>query len=76
MKYPARLLTPFAPASSAISARNSDRKIRKPRRRSTIDFQRLSFHQLTNPSSSNSFVLSSIQNAGVSNPTHFKGNQQ
>jgi hypothetical protein len=35
----------------------------------TIDFQPLSFHQLTNPFFSNSFVLSSIQIARVSNPT-------
>ena len=38
----------------------------------TIDFQTLSHHQLTNPSSSNSFVLSSIQIPRVSNPIYFK----
>jgi hypothetical protein len=35
-----------------------------PRPSRTIDFQSLSFHKLTNPFSSNSFVFSSIQIAG------------
>ena len=69
MKYSLQPLTPSAAAQSATPDHNFDLQVRKLRLRSTIDFQRLSFHQLTNPSFSNSFLFSSIQNARVSNPT-------
>src|SRR5258705_4144633 len=76
MKYPHWPLSRFLASPSTISAHNSSLPIRKSRLRPTIDFQPLSFHQLTNPSSSNSFVLSSIQIPRVSNPTSLqKGNQ-
>src|SRR2546423_12926991 len=38
--------------------------VRLPRINTTIDFYHPHFHQLTNPSSRNSFLLSSIQNTG------------
>jgi hypothetical protein len=69
MKYPPRPLSRFAGTPSAISAHNSHVQIRKPAVLSAIDFQDLSFHQLTNPFSSKPFVFSSMQNARVSNPT-------
>ena len=68
MKYPPCPLSPFAAASSRISASNSGLQIRKPRHRSTIDFQPLSFHRLLSCFFRNSFVFSNFCVA----PCYFK----